>query len=289
MSSKPWFLKAPLPESEDEGSGALRHCLMQLLREHADRFWRRVSPSYRVVRKHEAELAFWQGSLKYLKSWFHDGATGRSGIRPPTPAQKVSVSESWVVNAVMTMHAMRPHYTERLRIERDHFRGKRVLEIGCGPLAPILQFQDCVRHCVDPLVDLYMAAGWPLFDYDAKFFNTGAESLPYYDGYFDAVISVNALDHVDNFEQVAREMQRVIKPGGSLHFEVEYHIPTVTEPVKLDDKRVLHAFAQCKLTPVINRSGRDLYEALIARFNLLPFQFQHFDGRFCAWQGVRMI
>jgi SAM-dependent methyltransferase len=260
---------------------------MQLLRAQAGQLLRKVNSSYREARKHEAELIFWQDSLTWLKSWFQDGAPGRSGIRAPTVAQRATISESWIVNAVMTMHGLRPHYMERLRIERDHFRSQRVLEIGCGPLAPILQFDDCERHCVDPLVNVYMAAGWPLFEYDAKFFNFGGESLPYPDNYFDAVISVNALDHVKDFEQTAREMERVLKPGGSIYFEVEYHAPTVTEPLSLNNIRVLQAFSRCKLTPVINRSGEELYEALVRRFNLLPFEFQHFDGRFCTWHGVR--
>lgn len=257
------------------------------LRERAQGLFRQVSPAYRTKRKHDAELAYWQSALQNLEGWFVKGANLRIGLRSPTPEQKLNGSESWITNAVMTMHALRPHYTTRLRIERDHFRGQRVLEIGCGPLAPILQFSDCARHCVDPLVDVYMAAGWPLYDYDAKFINTGGESLPYREGYFDAAISVNALDHVDDFEQTAGEMERVVKPGGSIYFEVEYHKPTVTEPVKLDDARVVRAFSRCELTAVINRSGKELYEALMKRFDLLPFDFQHFDGQFCTWRAVR--
>ena len=61
---------------------------------------------------------------------------------------------------------------------------------------------------------MYMAAGWPLYDYDAKFINTGGESLPYRTGYFDAVVSVNALDHVDDVEQTAGEMECVVNLGG---------------------------------------------------------------------------
>lgn len=260
---------------------------MSLLKEHAKGVLQRVSPSYRTRRKHDAELAYWQSALNNLRDWFESGRNLRIGLRPPTPQQKLAFSDSWIVNAIMTMHALRPHYTERLRIGKDHFRGQRVLEIGCGPFVPILQFADCIRHCVDPLVDLYMAAGWPLYDYDAKFINTGGEVLPYRDGYFDAVISVNALDHVDDFEQTAREMERVVKPGGSLHFEVEYHRPTVTEPISLDEGRVRTAFLRCELTPVIQRSGKELYESLLQRFDLLPFDFQHFDGQFCTWRAVR--
>lgn len=260
---------------------------MSLLREHAQGVLRRVGPGYRTRRKHDAELVYWQSGLKNLREWFDHGANLRIGLRPPTPEQKLSLSDSWIVNAVVTIHALRPHYTERLRVERNHFRGLRVLEIGSGPLAPILQFTDCTRHCVDPLADVYMAAGWPLYDYDAKFINTGGESLPYRDGYFDAVISVNALDHVDDFEQTAREMERVVKPGGSLHFEVEYHRPTVTEPIRLDEERVRKAFSRSELTSIIQRSGQELYESLVQRFDLLPFDFQHFDGQFCTWRGVR--
>ena len=260
---------------------------MQVLKQRAQGLLRQVSPSYRIKAKHDTELAHWKSGLQNLEDWFLRGSNLRIGLRTPTAEQKLSVSDSPIVNAVMTMHAMRPHYTERLRIERSQFRGQRVLEIGCGPMAPILQLDDCTRHCIDPLVDVYMASGWPLYDYDAKFINTGGESLPYRDAYFDAVISVNALDHVNDFEQTAREIQRVVKPRGRVFFEVEYHEPTVTEPLKLDDDRVLRAFSRCQLTPVISRSGKELYETLVKRFNLLPYDFPHFDARFTTWHGIR--
>src|SRR5437868_2675757 len=220
---------------------------MRVLKNRADRLLRKLNPAYQLKRKHEAELAYWQSELKHLKKWFEDGTTDWWGIRPPSASQKLAVSRLWTVNAVATMHAIRPTYTEELCVERDHFTGSCVLEIGSGPLAPILQFTDCTRHCVDPLTNLYMAAGWPLFEYDAKFLGVRGECLPYPDGYFDAVISVNALDHVDDFERVASEIQRVLRRGGGIHFEVEYHGPTVTEPVKLSDTRIVKAFSSCDL------------------------------------------
>jgi SAM-dependent methyltransferase len=261
---------------------------MQVLNSKADRLLRKVSPSYRLKRKQDAELAYWQGELSRLDKWFRQGTVDWWGLKPPAPEQKLFVSDLWVVNAVATRNALRPTYLERLKVERDFFKNKRVLEVGCGPMAPILQFDDCERHGVDPLLNVYMAAGWPLFAYDARFVNTGAELLPYPDGYFDAVMSVNALDHVDDFEQVASEMTRVLKPGGGVYFEVEYHTPTVTEPLRLSDNRVRNAFPGCELQLVASRSGHEVFEALVRRFNLMPFEFQHFEAeRFCTWHGVR--
>jgi SAM-dependent methyltransferase len=261
---------------------------MQALRNRADQVLRKVSPSYQLKRKHDAELAYWRSELVHLQDWFERGTRDWWGLPPPTAEQKLKVSDLWAVNAVMTRNALRPTYTEKLAIPQDGFRGQRVLEIGSGPMAPILQFHHCTRHCVDPLVNVYMGAGWPLFEYDARFVNTGGELLPYPNGYFDAVIAVNALDHVDDFEQVAAEMQRVVKPGGGIYFEVEYHTPTVTEPVRLDDSRVVRAFSRCELKLVMSRNGREVFEALVKRFNLLPFEFQHFGAeRFCTWHGIR--
>src|SRR5206468_1167677 len=131
---------------------------------------------------------YWRGELQRLELWFVKGTTDWWGIKPPTPAQKKNLSSSWIINAVMTMHALRPSYHEELKIGRDHFLGGRILEIGNGPLIPILQFDNCERHGVDPLNNMYMKAGWPLFGYDAKILSMGAETLPYPDGYFDAVV-----------------------------------------------------------------------------------------------------
>jgi ubiquinone/menaquinone biosynthesis C-methylase UbiE len=102
------------------------------------------------------------------------------------------------------------------------------------------------------------------------------------------VIRMNALDHVDNFNPAASEMQRVLKKGGEMRFEVEYHAPRVCEPHELDDAQVLSAFNRCDLRLVANRSGREMFTELVKRYNLLPNQFQRFDKeRFVTWSGIK--
>jgi ubiquinone/menaquinone biosynthesis C-methylase UbiE len=243
-----------------------------------------VDPAYRARTKYNAELNYWQGELRSLDKWFNQGTIDWWGIKPPTEAQKKQASPLWIVNAIRTMHAMRPSYHEELKIERDFFAGKRVLEIGNGPLAPILQFDDCERHGIDPLNNMYMDAGWPLFAYDAKFISMGAERLPYPDEYFDAVLSVNALDHVDDFNKVASEMQRVVKSGGEIRFEVEYHQPTVTEPLQLNDAKVRQAFNICDGKVICSRTGQEMYAELARRYDLVTNRLDRFgDEQFVTW------
>ncbi len=58
-----------------------------------------------------------------------------------------------------------------------------------------------------------------------------SEEIPFADGAFDVVTSLNSLDHVDDLEQTVAEIKRVTRPGGHFVVAVEVgHRPTWTEP-----------------------------------------------------------
>jgi ubiquinone/menaquinone biosynthesis C-methylase UbiE len=255
-----------------------------------DEIRRKINPTYRAKRKYASELDYWKGELEHLRTWYENGSTDWWGVPSPPPDKKQKISDNWATNAVMTMHRIRPSYLEELQLDADYLCGQRVLEVGCGPLAPILQFENCSRHGLDPLLDQYIESGWPLYDYDAKFVNAKGESMPYPDAYFDAVISVNALDHVDDFRKVASEIQRVLKIGGRIYFEIEYHTPTVTEPHNLNDAVVLESFSSCNMKKVIERGKKEMFQALVKRFGLIASKFDHFtnEERFVTWHGARV-
>jgi SAM-dependent methyltransferase len=68
----------------------------------------------------------------------------------------------------------------------------------------------------------------------SRFARAVGEHLPYRDETFDAVLSYQTLEHVQNVDAVLAEMLRVIKPGGALHlrcpdyrgtFEGHYLLP----------------------------------------------------------------
>ena len=247
-------------------------------------------PPLRDRVKHEAELKHWRGELQLLHAWFVDGTSDWWGLPPVPPEKKLEISGIWITNAVLTLHQVRPTYHEELQVEREAFKGERVLEIGCGPLAPILQFDDCERHGIDPLLDRYIEAGWPLYDYDARLLNVHGENLPYPDNWFDSVISVNALDHVDDFRAVAKEMIRVLKPGGRMIFEVEYHHePTLTEPISLNDQVVAEAFSTIDISKVRDLSAQQLFGNLTERFGLRGNVADQIGSgeRWVLWKGVK--
>jgi hypothetical protein len=74
------------------------------------------------------------------------------------------------------MHALRPAYLEELHTGADTFTGERVLEVGCGPLAPVLQFAGCERHGIDPFAGQYLEIGWPLYAAGDRHLRTESES-----------------------------------------------------------------------------------------------------------------
>jgi len=245
-------------------------------------------PAARSRLKYQAELDYWRGELTNLHSWFIAKDKDWWGLPPVPRQQEVQESSLWMTNAVLTMHKVRPTYHEELQLDRGAFAGERVLEIGCGPLAPVLQFDDCERHGVDPLLDRYIETGWPIYDYEATLICAHGEKLPYPDNWFDSVISVNALDHVDDFPAVAREMMRVTRPGGRVLFEVEYHDkPTPTEPIALNDKTVRTAFSGLTMTKLRQLSAQQLFANLGERYGVRGDIALGDNDQYVLWSGVK--
>ena len=163
------------------------------------------------------------------------------GRRPPSPAEK-HVRETIEASAgVTTLAVSLDRYPEALKIPRDHFAGKTLLDVGCGPYPLSIAFEDCRIVGLDPLILRYETAGFPLYEFTDRvtFVQGFAEEMPFPSRSFDAVISVNAIDHVDDFARAAREISRVLKKDGVLRMQVHYHSPTELEPNALTDADLL--------------------------------------------------
>lgn len=212
--------------------------------------------------KHEAELEFWRREIDVYVRWYDGALDSLYGVPAPTEDERVRDSEDERLNAIRTWaKSDADKYLHHLALPADAFDGMRVLDVGCGPLPYCLAFTGCQITGLDELVDQYRELGYPLEAYSDRLTHlTGsAEQIPAQDASFDAVISVNALDHVSDFGAAAREIARVVRPGGVVRIELHYHEPTACEPNALDDDMVAEAFAALGLVKVADVPFTDFY------------------------------
>ena len=86
-------------------------------------------------------------------------------------------------------------------IEDVRRAGGKALDCGSGLRASVDETVICVEVAALPTVDVLAVN----------------QRLPFRDGVFDAVLSLNVLEHVTNPFQCAAELVRVLKPGGILY------------------------------------------------------------------------
>jgi SAM-dependent methyltransferase len=102
---------------------------------------------------------------------------------------------------------------------------ENALEVGCGPYTNVRLMLDRCRfrhlYLSDPLIrtyvkfkltlvsELYRNAGCILDDHPL-------EELPFASDYFDLVVKINVLDHVQDARKCMESVVRVTKPGGIL-------------------------------------------------------------------------
>ena len=124
-------------------------------------------------------------------------------------------------------------FTDLFGLEVGFYRGKRLLDVGCGPRGSLVWAREASRRVgLDPLANDYRALGTDR--HGMEYVATRAEEMPFEDGAFDVVGSLNSLDHVDDLAQAIAEIKRVTAVGGHVVLAVEVgHAPTDTEPHSL--------------------------------------------------------
>jgi len=188
--------------------------------------------------KESAEANFWQHELDRYVDWYNGKIHELYGAKNPNTKQKIKV-RNVKDSAVLTWLELhqKPKYSKDLGLSHDAFNGKRLLDVGAGPFPSGMVFKGSQLFCLDPLYAEYLSYGYPIHYYPGvSFINSPAEDMPIEDNYFDAVIAVNAIDHVNDFGKTAKEIGRVLKPEGMFAMHVHYHKATVAEPLELNDE-----------------------------------------------------
>jgi SAM-dependent methyltransferase len=198
------------------------------------------TPVWHKFFKSRTERDHWLRTVYRITKWYE----GRQPYVFPYPDPAIKETRfDPRTNAILTYIAVETadaSYLRDLQLRSESFKGMKVADIGSGPLPTLLVFEDCDRYCIDHLLDTYREIGYPIEHFESliRFINAKSESIPLPDRYFDVIISRNALDHVDDFEATAREIKRLLKPEGYLHILVNYHTPTSSEPLVLNDERI---------------------------------------------------
>jgi SAM-dependent methyltransferase len=198
--------------------------------------------------KHASETKFWKDEIDRYNQWYAGQLEEMYSTICPTEAEKVVVRDP-AHSAILTWHKKHQEvkYLHDLNLDKSVFKGKKILDVGSGPIPSATCFEGADLYCLDPLLDQYLSVGFPLHYYgDVKFVHGYSEKIPVQDNFFDVVLSANALDHVDDFEVTASEIKRILKKDGVVIFHLHYHPPTQNEPLELNDERVLNAFSGIK-------------------------------------------
>ena len=109
-----------------------------------------------------------------------------------------------------------PFFTTAFGLDRDFYRGRRILDVGCGPHQRLeWATMAAERVGLDPLAEEYRRLVGEYETGPPRYAKGSAERMPFADASFDIVTSFNSLDHVRDVEAAAAEIKRVLRPGGS--------------------------------------------------------------------------
>jgi SAM-dependent methyltransferase len=105
--------------------------------------------------------------------------------------------------------------------EFRHHRGERVLEIGCGTGADLLQFakHGAVATGID-ITPGHIKLARERVRNMAQVLYSDATNMPFKNGSFDYVYSSGVLHHIDRPRLVVDEIFRVLRPGGRFNIHV---------------------------------------------------------------------
>jgi 2-polyprenyl-3-methyl-5-hydroxy-6-metoxy-1,4-benzoquinol methylase len=116
-----------------------------------------------------------------------------------------------------------------------NLEGRRVLDLGCGDgaLSWLLWKRGAQAVGVDPTPEAieYARREHRRRGTDAQFATMSSYDSGQADGSFDAVISTDVIEHVEQPIALLEELRRVLKPGG---------VGIVTTPIRLGERPLAH-------------------------------------------------
>lgn len=161
-------------------------------------------------------------------------------------------------------HFEKLHHLPRL-IDFTAYRGKSVLDVGCGAGTDLARFAKGGAHVTG--VDLSSSAialakqNFAQQGLPADLREADGERLPFPDSQFDLVFAHGVVQYTSNDRALVEECRRVLKPGGTVVFQVYNRISWLNGLSKVMKVPLEHEDA-----PVLKRYSAGEFRALLTGF-----------------------
>ena len=123
----------------------------------------------------------------------------------------------------------------------EFLEGKIVADFGCGPRGSLVWIKSAaIKIGIDVLTDKYSDT----FSEDIKshgmiYVKSTEKVIPIPSEFVDVLFTLNAIDHVNNFQGMCAEILRIIKPGGLFVGGFNLEEPaTACEPHQLNEQLI---------------------------------------------------
>jgi SAM-dependent methyltransferase len=184
-------------------------------------------------------------------------------------------------------HFEKLHHLLRL-VDFDGYRGKSVLEVGCGAAVDLARFARGGAQATG--VDLSASAielaraNFAQQGLDGHFDVADGEQLPFADDSFDFVYAHGVVQYTANPQRLVDECRRVLKPGGQALFQVYNRVSWLNALSKLMKVGLEHDDA-----PVLLKFSIKEFRTLVSGFRdvrIVPERFPVKSRLHGGWKGA---
>jgi len=184
-------------------------------------------------------------------------------------------------------HFEKLHHLLRL-VNFDGYRGRRVLEVGCGAGVDLARFAKGGASVVG--VDLSSSAidlaraNFEQQGLTGDFRVADGEALPFEDNSFDLVCAHGVVQYTADPKRLVEECRRVLKPGGEAVFQVYNRVSWLNALSKVMKVGLEHDDA-----PVLLKFSIGEFKALVSGFRevrIVPERFPVRSRLHGGWKGA---